>query len=87
MSKRKRKRYIERPSIHGQRAARKTAATTNKIRSGAVARTNENSAPIETAGEIFANGWAFDLAAMLPMMKSNSYGWMRQPFRSRLVSR
>lgn len=61
MSKPERKKYIERTSIHGQRAASRTAATTNKIRSRAVTRTSENSSLIETGGEIFANGMMLEL--------------------------
>jgi hypothetical protein len=61
MSKRERKRHIERTSIRGQRAARRAATTTNRVRSLAVARSDENSSPIETGGDIFANGVMLDL--------------------------
>jgi hypothetical protein len=60
MSKRERKRYIERPSVHGQRAARRTAAM-NKIRPRAVTRTNTKFSHIETSGEIFTTGEMLEL--------------------------
>jgi len=60
MSKRDKKRYTERPSVHRQRAASRAPAK-NKIRPRAVTRTNENSAPTKTGGEIFANGVMLDL--------------------------
>ena len=60
MSKHKRKRYIEGPSVRGQRAARRIAAT-NKIRPRTVTRTNETPSPAATGGEIFATGAMLEL--------------------------
>jgi hypothetical protein len=60
MSKYKRKRYIEGPSVRGQRAARRIAAT-NKIRPRTVTRTNETPSPAATGGEIFATGAMLEL--------------------------
>ena len=60
MSKRRRKEYIEGPSLHGQRTARRTAAM-NKTRPRAVARTTQNPVLTETSGEMFASGAMIEL--------------------------
>ena len=60
MSKRRRKEYIEGPSLHGQRAARRTAAI-NKTRPRAVARTTQDPVLTETSGEVFASGAMIEL--------------------------
>jgi hypothetical protein len=60
MSESKRKTYIESPGVHGQRAARRTAAR-NKIRPRAVAGSTKDPVPTETSGEVFTSGAMLEL--------------------------